>query len=110
MASASALSLMCVSSFPVFVIFLRKFSTTGNRHDIHAKTHGPHSCFTLLTLVLFAVQEDGPRKIISYWHPNLTINVLDDQTNWPYEEVPPPLNECEHLVVFYQKTREDRMN
>ena len=32
-------------------------------------------------------------KVISYWHPNLTISLLDDQTPWPRNGVPQPLDQ-----------------
>ncbi|XP_068682325.1 putative lipid scramblase CLPTM1 [Montipora foliosa] len=32
-------------------------------------------------------------EIISYWHPNLTINLMDDQTPWTQGAVPQPLDE-----------------
>jgi len=32
-------------------------------------------------------------EIISYWHPNMTINLVDDHTPWQPNAVPPPLNE-----------------
>jgi len=35
-----------------------------------------------------------PVEIISYWHPNLTINLMDDQTPWVQGSVPPPMDEC----------------
>lgn len=31
-------------------------------------------------------------EIISHWHPNLTINLVTDQTNWVKGTVPPPLD------------------
>lgn len=31
--------------------------------------------------------------ILSHWHPNITINLITDQTNWVQGAVPPPLNE-----------------
>lgn len=34
-----------------------------------------------------------PAEIISYWHPNLTINLMDDQTPWTQGGVPQPLDE-----------------
>ncbi|KAL5267468.1 hypothetical protein ACHWQZ_G004485 [Mnemiopsis leidyi] len=35
--------------------------------------------------------EDG--EIISYWHPNLTISMLDDQRVWPVgQQIPPPFD------------------
>ena len=33
-------------------------------------------------------------EIISYWHPNMTINLVDDHTPWQQSAVPAPLNEC----------------
>lgn len=32
-------------------------------------------------------------EVISHWHPNLTINLVTDQTNWVKGTIPPPLNE-----------------
>lgn len=32
-------------------------------------------------------------EIVSHWHPNLTINIVTDQTNWMQGSVPPPLDE-----------------
>lgn len=32
-------------------------------------------------------------EIMSHWHPNLTINVIVDQTNWMRGSIPPPLDE-----------------
>ncbi|XP_068632978.1 putative lipid scramblase CLPTM1 [Battus philenor] len=32
-------------------------------------------------------------EIVSHWHPNLTINLVTDQTNWLQGSVPPPLDE-----------------
>ena len=40
-----------------------------------------------------------PVEIISYWHPNLTINLMDDQTPWAEGSVPQPLDECEYLQL-----------
>lgn len=43
-------------------------------------------------------------KIISYWHPNLTISLLDDQTPWPRGGVPQPLDQYimfDKLENFY---------
>lgn len=34
-----------------------------------------------------------PVEIISYWHPNLTINLMDDQTPWVQGSVPQPMDE-----------------
>ncbi|KAL9952468.1 hypothetical protein ACROYT_G039730 [Oculina patagonica] len=38
-----------------------------------------------------------PAEIISYWHPNLTINLMDDQTPWVQGSVPQPMDE---FVIF----------
>ncbi|XP_031770715.2 putative lipid scramblase CLPTM1 [Galleria mellonella] len=32
-------------------------------------------------------------EVVSHWHPNLTINVVTDQTSWMQGSVPPPLDE-----------------
>ncbi|KAG8201779.1 hypothetical protein JTE90_027264 [Oedothorax gibbosus] len=37
--------------------------------------------------------EESPMEIVSHWHPNLTINVIDDHTAWVQGHVPPPLDE-----------------
>jgi aspartate carbamoyltransferase regulatory subunit len=37
-------------------------------------------------------------EIISYWHPNMTINLIDDHTAWQQNNIPPPLNECESIL------------
>ena len=39
--------------------------------------------------------KDVVADIISYYHPNLTINVVDDQTLWTRGSVPQPLDKCE---------------
>lgn len=37
--------------------------------------------------------KDRVVEILSFWHPNLTINIVDDHTPWVKNQVPPPLNE-----------------
>lgn len=32
-------------------------------------------------------------EVISHWHPNMTINIIDDHTPWTRGAVPPPLDE-----------------
>lgn len=32
-------------------------------------------------------------EILSHWHPNLTLNLVDDHTNWVKGSLPPPLDE-----------------
>uniref|UniRef100_A0A1I8QDB9 Cleft lip and palate transmembrane protein 1 homolog n=1 Tax=Stomoxys calcitrans TaxID=35570 RepID=A0A1I8QDB9_STOCA len=36
--------------------------------------------------------------IVSHWHPNLTLNLVVDQTNWAQGTVPPPLDEFVKFV------------
>ncbi|XP_050296880.1 putative lipid scramblase CLPTM1 [Anthonomus grandis grandis] len=40
--------------------------------------------------------EDG--KIISHWHPNFTLNLVTDQTQWVYGSVPAPLDVYVHFT------------
>ncbi len=37
---------------------------------------------------------DNKVEILSHWHPNLTINLVDDHTPWVEGSVPAPLDEC----------------
>lgn len=51
--------------------------------------------------VVFSLQraEDyGPVEVISHWHPNLTINMVDDHTPWVKGSVPPPLDQCKDIL------------
>lgn len=36
-------------------------------------------------------------EILSHWHPNLTINIVDDHTGWTRGSLPPPLDESVHF-------------
>ncbi|XP_064157561.1 putative lipid scramblase CLPTM1 [Anguilla rostrata] len=38
-------------------------------------------------------ESHGPVEVISHWHPNLTINMVDDHTAWVKGSVPPPLDQ-----------------
>ncbi|XP_033639266.1 cleft lip and palate transmembrane protein 1 homolog [Asterias rubens] len=38
-------------------------------------------------------EEEGPTQIVSHWHPNLTVNIVDDHTPWRAGSVPSPLDE-----------------
>lgn len=56
-----------------------------------------HFFSCLITNTYFFPQSPAnnkPAEIISYWHPNLTINLMDDQTSWTQGSVPQPLDEC----------------
>lgn len=44
--------------------------------------------------------KNTPVELISYWHPNLTINLLDDQTQWTKGSVPSPLDEGKVVRLF----------
>ena len=41
---------------------------------------------------------DTVPDIISYYHPNLTINLVEDYTQWAQGSVPQPLDKCTSLV------------
>lgn len=40
------------------------------------------------------------QEYVSHWHPNLTVNLVVDQTNWVYGQVPQPLDECKRIYVY----------
>jgi hypothetical protein len=42
-------------------------------------------------------------KIVSHWHPNLTVCLLDDHTPWIRGSVPQPLDECKYCFLFIVK-------
>lgn len=37
--------------------------------------------------------KDIKSEVISHWHPNVTINIVDDHTPWTRGHVPPPLDQ-----------------
>jgi len=43
-------------------------------------------------------QNESSFEILSHWHPNLTINLIDDHTHWVRGMVPSPLDECKCLL------------
>ncbi|KAJ8256399.1 hypothetical protein COCON_G00185510 [Conger conger] len=43
--------------------------------------------------VIKRAESHGPVEVISHWHPNLTINMVDDHTAWVKGSVPPPLDQ-----------------
>lgn len=45
-----------------------------------------------------SAEEEGPVQILSHWHPNLTIALVDDHTPFREGSVPPPLDK---LIKFY---------
>ncbi|XP_006817546.2 putative lipid scramblase CLPTM1, partial [Saccoglossus kowalevskii] len=40
-----------------------------------------------------SVDDNRPAEILSHWHPNLTINLVDDHTPWRQGAIPSPLDE-----------------
>lgn len=40
------------------------------------------------------------QEYVSHWHPNLTVNLVFDETNWIYGQVPQPLDECKFTDIF----------
>ncbi|XP_078287151.1 putative lipid scramblase CLPTM1 [Rhinoraja longicauda] len=43
--------------------------------------------------VIKRAEDYGPVEIISHWHPNLTVHIVDDHTSWAMGAVPPPLDQ-----------------
>uniref|UniRef100_A0A8R1I4M3 Cleft lip and palate transmembrane protein 1 n=1 Tax=Caenorhabditis japonica TaxID=281687 RepID=A0A8R1I4M3_CAEJA len=44
-------------------------------------------------------------EILNFWHPNISINIVDDQTNWAKGSLPPPLDKAvkfSPIGDFYQ--------
>ena len=39
------------------------------------------------------IEQNIKQEILSHWHPNLTINVIDDHTPWTKGQVPAPLQD-----------------
>jgi hypothetical protein len=42
--------------------------------------------------------EQMSSQILSHWHPNVTVNLVVDQTNWVKGTIPPPLDEYVHFT------------
>ncbi|NWT07411.1 CLPT1 protein, partial [Mionectes macconnelli] len=49
-------------------------------------------------------EDFGPVEVISHWHPNLTINMVDDHTPWVKGSVPPPLDQSADLPGVFLGT------
>ncbi|KAK1150723.1 hypothetical protein AOXY_G33438 [Acipenser oxyrinchus oxyrinchus] len=47
--------------------------------------------------IIKRAEDYGPVEVISHWHPNVTISMVDDHTAWVKGAVPPPLD---HYVKF----------
>lgn len=63
----------------------------------YMKTHNLLTGHTEKTLEEQRKSEEMPEEIVSHWHPNLTINLITDQTNWVKGAVPQPLDEYIHF-------------
>ena len=50
--------------------------------------------------------KDNIIEILSNWHPNLTINIVDDHTPWTKGQVPSPLNERKSPCLARALTKE----
>ncbi|XP_049789358.1 cleft lip and palate transmembrane protein 1 homolog [Schistocerca nitens] len=59
----------------------------------YTKTHNLLTGETAATPEEVKKAETMKEEIISHWHPNLTVNVVTDQTSWIQGSVPPPLDE-----------------
>lgn len=40
------------------------------------------------------------QEILSHWHPNLTVNLVVDQTTMVQGQQPPPLDECKKSIFY----------
>ncbi|KAK3593434.1 hypothetical protein CHS0354_020196 [Potamilus streckersoni] len=47
---------------------------------------------------LIKKENSSSYEILSHWHPNLTINLIEDQTAWTRDHVPQPLDEYVEFV------------
>ncbi|KAK1154549.1 hypothetical protein AOXY_G28492 [Acipenser oxyrinchus oxyrinchus] len=43
--------------------------------------------------IIKRAEDYGPVEVISHWHPNVTISMVDDHTAWVKGAVPPPLDQ-----------------
>ncbi|XP_015430748.1 PREDICTED: cleft lip and palate transmembrane protein 1 homolog [Dufourea novaeangliae] len=68
------------------------------KHNIYTHTHTYTYHFPEKAEVM-------NQEYVSHWHPNLTVNLVIDQTNWAYGQVPPPLDTYIHFLpgeTFYK--------
>lgn len=59
----------------------------------YQKTHNLLTGQTEKSAEVVAKAKIMSSEIVSHWHPNLTINLITDQTNWVSGSVPAPLDE-----------------
>ena len=67
------------------------------RRQKYLKTHNLLTGETALTPEQLRIAEKQKGEIISYWHPNLTINLVTDHNKWYKGMVPSPLDECKFM-------------
>jgi len=53
----------------------------------------------MTALGLFQKDNGSDMEILSHWHPNITVNIVTDQTPWTAGMVPPPLDECKLALL-----------
>ncbi|GAB0089244.1 cleft lip and palate transmembrane protein 1 [Sergentomyia squamirostris] len=63
----------------------KKIKRSKTHNLLTGETSNPHSSEETDTFVT--------EEIVSHWHPNLTINLVTDQTNWVRGSVPAPFDE-----------------
>ncbi|PSN44104.1 Cleft lip and palate transmembrane protein 1 [Blattella germanica] len=59
----------------------------------YTKTHNLLTGETAATPEEVKKAETMKEEVVSHWHPNITLNLVTDQTNWVMGSVPPPLDE-----------------
>lgn len=59
----------------------------------YLRTHNLLTGKTTATAEAIEKAKTSTVEILSHWHPNLTINIVDDHTPWMQGHVPPPLDE-----------------
>lgn len=77
---------------PKFVSYSRKMLNKFKRQR-YTKTHNLLTGETAASEEEVKKAETMKEEIVSHWHPNLTINLVTDQTRWVLGAVPPPLDE-----------------
>lgn len=77
------------------VVNTTKLMTVYRKQRLH-KTKNLLTGATEQTKVDIQNSTDGNLPIISYWHPNLTLNILDDHTAWTRGSIPSPLDQ--HII------------
>ena len=50
--------------------------------------------------VLFQKENKSSVEIVNTWHPNITLNLVEDYTPWTPGAIPAPLNECKLLLLL----------